>query len=303
MPPKLLIPATCLMVLVVSVSTAVFYLKNIRRRAFLALLLGALPGSLAGLGILLFTPVPFLQISAGAIMVLYTIWQFCHPAFAPHGDSWLSGSIAGFASGLVNTSISFGNPPVAIYSLWAGWSKEDTMGTMNVFTICATILTCTALFHGAPALRSCGDSGHCHRRLRGPSHRKTHSAGILPEDSSRHHRRSRRCVHVSGTFTHHTPALKGYFCRGAGFSRRAVPRYTKKGESRGTLLFFFGADYLQGNSHDAGNAAREIAETHQISVPVEFQPVAVTPGSDKLLSLPVKRKADETEQHGPPGQA
>lgn len=73
MPPKLLIPATCLMVLVVSVSTAVFYLKNIRRRAFLALLLGAIPGSLAGLGILLFTPVPFLQISAGAIMVLYTI--------------------------------------------------------------------------------------------------------------------------------------------------------------------------------------------------------------------------------------
>lgn len=72
MPPKLLIPATCLMVLVVSVSTAVFYLKNIRRRAFLALLLGALPGSLAGLGILLFTPVPFLQISAGAIMVLST---------------------------------------------------------------------------------------------------------------------------------------------------------------------------------------------------------------------------------------
>lgn len=58
MPPKLLIPATCLMVLVVSVSTAVFYLKNIRRRAFLALLLGAIPGSLAGLGILLFTPVP-----------------------------------------------------------------------------------------------------------------------------------------------------------------------------------------------------------------------------------------------------
>ena len=44
----------------------------------------------------------------------------------------------------MNTSISFGNPPVAIYSLWAGWSKEDTMGTMNVFTFCATILTCTA---------------------------------------------------------------------------------------------------------------------------------------------------------------
>jgi len=152
MPPKLLIPATCLMVLVVSVSTAVFYLKNIRRRAFLALLLGAIPGSLAGLGILLFTPVPFLQISAGAIMVLYTIWQFCHPSFAPHGDSWLSGSIAGFASGLVNTSISFGNPPVAIYSLWAGWSKEDTMGTMNVFTICATILTCTA--HASAGLYS-----------------------------------------------------------------------------------------------------------------------------------------------------
>ena len=140
------------MVLVVSVSTAVFYLKNIRRRAFLALLLGAIPGSLAGLGILLFTPVPFLQISAGAIMVLYTIWQFCHPSFAPHGDSWLSGSIAGFASGLVNTSISFGNPPVAIYSLWAGWSKEDTMGTMNVFTICATILTCTA--HASAGLYS-----------------------------------------------------------------------------------------------------------------------------------------------------
>jgi len=152
MPPHFLIPATCLMVLVVSVSTAVFYLKSVRRKAFLALLLGALPGSLAGLGILLFTPVPVLQISAGAFMILYTIWQFCLPTFRPHGDSWMSGGIAGFASGLINTSISFGNPPVAIYSLWAGWSKEDTMGTMNVFTLCATILTCTA--HASAGLYS-----------------------------------------------------------------------------------------------------------------------------------------------------
>ena len=52
----------------------------------------------------------------------------------------------------MNTSISFGNPPVAIYSLWVGWSKEDTMGTMNVFTICATILTCTA--HASAGLYS-----------------------------------------------------------------------------------------------------------------------------------------------------
>ena len=101
-----------------------------------------------------------------------------------------------------------------------------------------------------------------------------------------------------------------------GSAEERFPSIQKKESPGGLSLFFLWSRLFtqeshgfsrgrmsKGNSHDAGNAAREIAEPHQLPVPVEFQPVAVTPGSDMLLSLPVMRMADETEQHGPAGQA
>lgn len=144
MAPATLVPATCVCVGIISASTAWVFWRNTRWRALKALIIGAIPGSLAGLAILLVMPISTLQLSAGTIMVLFVIWQFTHKQGQPHGDGPVSGGIAGFASGFINTSISFGNPPVAIYALYAGWSQLETLGSMNVFTLVACIITMIA---------------------------------------------------------------------------------------------------------------------------------------------------------------
>ena len=144
MNPHTLVPAMAVCVGVISASTAWVFWRYTRWRALVSMVIGALPGSLAGLAILLVIPISMLQLAAGLIMILFVGWQFHHPITRPHGDTRLAGCIAGFASGFVNTSISFGNPPVAIYSLWAGWTHLETMGSMNVFTLLACLITMAA---------------------------------------------------------------------------------------------------------------------------------------------------------------
>ncbi len=150
MAPKLLIPATCLMVFVVSLATATPYIKYTRWKSLPALLAGAPPGAIAGLAVLVVTPAWALQLGAGTIMLFFTLWNFFMPSLRPRSDSWNAGIISGFASGFINTSISFGNPPIAIYSLYAGWDKLETMGTMNVCTTITAFLTCGV--HGLAGL-------------------------------------------------------------------------------------------------------------------------------------------------------
>lgn len=152
MPARMLVPATCIMVLVISAGMALIYRKDCRWESLGALFLGALPGSLAGLAVLLVLSTSILQLCAGCLMMAFVLWQFRHGSMTAHGDSLLTGTTAGFASGFINTSISFGNPPVAIYALYAGWGQRDTMGTMNIFTLGATIITCAA--HASAGLYS-----------------------------------------------------------------------------------------------------------------------------------------------------
>ncbi len=144
MHPQTLVPVTCLCVAIVSLSTSWLYWRHTRWHSLRAMIIGAVPGSLAGLGILLILPSTVLQLAAGSIMVLFVLWQFTHSIGEAHGDGLVSGSAAGFLSGFVNTSIGFGNPPVAIYSIYAGWSQPETMGSMNVFTLIASVITIVA---------------------------------------------------------------------------------------------------------------------------------------------------------------
>ena len=144
MDPAILVPATTVCVTIISASTAWVFWRHTRWQALKFLIIGALPGSLAGLAILLVLPTSVLQLAAGIIMVLFVLWQFFHAVTTPRGDTLLSGSLAGFCSGFINTSISFGNPPVAIYSLYAGWSQLETLGSMNVYTFFVCLITMAA---------------------------------------------------------------------------------------------------------------------------------------------------------------
>ena len=144
MNPATLVPATTACVIISSAATACFFWRYTRWRALKALLIGALPGAAAGLGVLLILPSSVLQLVAGFTILLFVIWQLYHPKSKGHGDTVPAGLTAGFFAGFVNTSITFGNPPVAIYSIHAGWGHLETLGTMNVYTCLVSIISATA---------------------------------------------------------------------------------------------------------------------------------------------------------------
>ncbi|OUO55275.1 hypothetical protein B5F76_01305 [Desulfovibrio sp. An276] len=144
MNPAILVPATTVCVTIISASTAWVFWRHTRWHALKALLVGAVPGAAAGLGILLILPTSVLQLAAGVIMILFVAWQFNHSQGKAHGDTVPAGLTAGFFAGFVNTSISFGNPPVAIYSLYAGWNQLETLGSMNVYTFFVCLITMAA---------------------------------------------------------------------------------------------------------------------------------------------------------------
>lgn len=147
-----LVPATCICVGIISAAMAVVYWRSCLWQSIKHMFFGAIPGAAAGLAILLVMPTYMLQLAAGVIMVLFVIWQFVHHFATARGDSWTAGSVAGFFAGFINTSIGFGNPPVAIYSIIAGWSKLETMGSMNIFTLVVCLMT--GIAHASAGLYS-----------------------------------------------------------------------------------------------------------------------------------------------------
>ena len=147
-----LVPATCFCVAIISAAMSFAYWRWTRWASLKSLCLGAVPGSLIGLFILLIIPSPLLQLAAGIVMVLFVLWKGKSAPVEQAAESAYGGACAGFFSGLLNTSIGFGNPPVAIYSLHAGWGHLDTLASMNVFTLLASLFT--IICHAAAGLYS-----------------------------------------------------------------------------------------------------------------------------------------------------
>jgi uncharacterized membrane protein YfcA len=143
-PPAALVPSACIIIFAVTLHMAWRYRKACRVHSLTKLLLGCAPGAVAGVWVLLLLPPARLQLPIGLAMTSFALWQWLHTAGKAHAETWLSGGLAGFASGFINTSISFGNPPIAIYALYAGWSKEETMGTLNMLAVGTSALTCLA---------------------------------------------------------------------------------------------------------------------------------------------------------------
>ncbi len=143
MPPPLLTPSACIIVAGLSAHMAWNFKEGCRLASLKNLFIGAIPGSLAGLSILLFIPARFIQLLTGIVMVLFVAWQCMRKDNTKQRPETLGKSLGtGFASGLLNTSISFGNPPLGVYALHLGWSQMDTVGTVNLFSLLASLVAC-----------------------------------------------------------------------------------------------------------------------------------------------------------------
>lgn len=134
---------SCILNLAMDAGICVMQYRFCRVTAVLPMLAGAIPGSFAGLYILKFVSGDVLQGGVGLLLFFYVWWQYASRKTKPRGESWPVGASAGLAAGLLGTAISFDGPPVGAYGLYAGWQPRVFLGTMSVFFVLRSTLTCT----------------------------------------------------------------------------------------------------------------------------------------------------------------
>ncbi len=135
LPMHVVIPLSCIL-------NAAMHFRHCRVSALWPLLVGAVPGSFAGLRILQVCSDAVLQGSVGVLLIVYVLWQRTARAGNRKKESWLLGGTAGFGAGLLGTAISFDGPPAGAYALYRGWSPREVLGTLGVFFLVRSLFTC-----------------------------------------------------------------------------------------------------------------------------------------------------------------
>lgn len=142
LPMHVVIPLSCILNAAMDGSLACMHFRHCRVKALWPLLVGALPGSFAGLYILQMVSDAVLQGAVGVLLVFYVLWQRVARAGSRKEDSWILGGTAGFGAGLLGTAISFDGPPAGAYALYRGWSPREVLGTLGVFFLVRSLFTC-----------------------------------------------------------------------------------------------------------------------------------------------------------------
>lgn len=142
LPMHEVIPLSCILNTAMDGCIACLHFRHCRVRALWPLLLGALPGSFAGLFILQALSGAVLQGAVGLLLLFYVYWQHIAHSGTARRDSWLAGGAAGFGAGLLGTAISFDGPPAGAYALYMGWQPRVVLGTLGVFFVIRSLFTC-----------------------------------------------------------------------------------------------------------------------------------------------------------------
>ena len=132
---------------VLSLSQGWLYRRTSHLQAIPPMLMGCIPGGLAGILILRFISGSVLEFSMGLGLTCYILWLFLHRAgLVAHGDSWRKGCLAGFFSGVIGVPTGLCGVPVGIYAVYAGWKKSAILGTLCLYA--TAICLFTNVLHG-----------------------------------------------------------------------------------------------------------------------------------------------------------
>ena len=134
---------SCILNLAMDGTLTCIYLRHCRFSALAPLLAGAIPGAFIGLVILQAVSGRILQGGVGLLLLSYVCWQFFARRSGRERSSWAVGSIAGLGAGVLGTAISFDGPPAGAYALWCGWEPRQALGTLGVFFVLRSLITCS----------------------------------------------------------------------------------------------------------------------------------------------------------------
>ena len=141
-PMHALIPLSCLVCFFKDACMIAMHVRFCRFDAMPWLLLGAVPGSFAGVYLLQICSGAVLQGAVGLLLLYYVYWQMTYRAAqGPVSHPQMLGAAAGFGAGLLGTAISFDGPPIGAYGLCMGWEPRVFLGTVSVFFMLRGIIT------------------------------------------------------------------------------------------------------------------------------------------------------------------
>jgi uncharacterized membrane protein YfcA len=109
----------------------------------LPLLLGSLPGIVAGVLFLKKINEPVFKLSLGIMLIGYSLYRlFLSPR--PRSLHRIWAWAAGFATGAISGAFSAGGPPTIIYTTLTGWNKNEIKSTLSIFFFLGGIATAAA---------------------------------------------------------------------------------------------------------------------------------------------------------------
>lgn len=141
LPINIAIPVSCICGFIICIYLSVTHIKHVNYRALLPFVVGCIPGAFLGVFVLLRVPADVLQISIGLFLILYCLWQYFSKYMTKHEENAFLALLTGFFSGVSNSSISFGGPPVYAYSIYTGWDRNQAIGTNSVFYCLLSVVT------------------------------------------------------------------------------------------------------------------------------------------------------------------
>ncbi len=142
MPTDILFPVTCIVTTLFTAYMAWIYRKSSHSQIVKRLFIGAIPGAVAGLGLLLYIKAQYIQLIAGIVMISFVYLQFLRNKqdIIQREETLGKTLLIGFGSGVLIASISFGGPLLGAYALYLGWGQAQAMGIMNVFALMAFVM-------------------------------------------------------------------------------------------------------------------------------------------------------------------
>lgn len=107
------------------------------------LLIGCLPGIVAGAVFLKKTSEPLFLLLLGLMLISYALYRLLlKPRTRKLHRNW--GVIAGFFTGAISAAFSAGGPPTIIYTTLTGWSNHEIKATLSLFFFMGGIFTVLA---------------------------------------------------------------------------------------------------------------------------------------------------------------
>lgn len=129
------VPCAGLMVLALNVQMAWSYRRHLVTTGIRPLLVGALPGALAGALLLRFVSESGLRLGLGLLLLCYGLWGLYSRRLHRRDVHAVWGMLAGFFSTSFGTAYGINGPPLAVYLSMRGGTQSETKAALGVFFI------------------------------------------------------------------------------------------------------------------------------------------------------------------------